>query len=106
MERIKLVVQYDGTNFCGWQLQPAKRTVQGEIEKVLAFLLKEEVRLYASGRTDSGVSAYAQVCHFDTEQAVNEKKLCDSLNALLPEDVAVILCEKVGEDFEYRFSVK
>lgn len=106
MERIKLVVQYDGTNFCGWQLQPEKRTVQGEIEKVLAFLLKEEVRLYASGRTDAGVSAYAQVCHFDTEKSVNEKKLCDSLNALLPEDVAVLTCEKVGEEFDSRFSVK
>ncbi len=106
MERIKLIVQYDGTNFCGWQLQPEKRTVQGEIEKVLAFLLKEDVRLYASGRTDAGVSAYAQVCHFDTEKTVNTNKMCDSLNALLPEDVAVLSCEKVGEEFDSRFSVK
>ena len=106
MERIKLIVQYDGTNFCGWQLQPEKRTVQGEIEKVLAFLLKEDVRLYASGRTDAGVSAYAQVCHFDTEKIVNTNKICDSLNALLPEDVAVLSCEKVGEEFDSRFSVK
>lgn len=106
MERIKLVVQYDGTLFCGWQLQPEKRTVQGEIEKVLEFLLKEKVRLYASGRTDSGVSAYAQVCHFDTEVTVNEKKLCDSLNALLSDDVAVLSCEKVSEEFDSRFSVK
>lgn len=106
MERIKLVVQYDGTLFCGWQLQPEKRTVQGEIEKVLEFLLKEKVRLYASGRTDSGVSAYAQVCHFDTEVTINEKKLCDSLNALLPDDVAVLSCEKVSKEFDSRFSVK
>lgn len=107
MERIKLVVQYDGTNFSGWQLQPNKRTVQGEIEKVLEFLFKESIRLYASGRTDSGVSAFAQVCHFDTEKTgVNTKKLCDSLNALLPEDVAVISCEGVGEEFDSRFSVK
>ncbi len=106
MERIKLVVQYDGQNFCGWQLQPEKRTVQGEIEKVLAFLLKENVRLYASGRTDAGVSAYGQVCHFDTEKDVNEKKLCDSLNALLPDDVAVISCEKTDANFDARFSVK
>lgn len=106
MERIKLVVQYDGTLFCGWQLQPEKRTVQGEIEKVLEFLLKEKVRLYASGRTDSGVSAYAQVCHFDTEVTINEKKLCDSLNALLPDDVAVLSCEKVSDEFDSRFSVK
>ena len=106
MERIKLIVQYDGTNFSGWQLQPKKRTVQGEIERVLEFLLKENTRLYASGRTDAGVSAFAQVCHFDTEKEVNEKKLCDSLNALLPEDVAVLSCEKVDESFDSRFSVK
>ena len=106
MERIKLVIQYDGSEFCGWQLQPEKRTVQGEIEKVLQFLFKEEVRIYASGRTDSGVSAYAQVAHFDIEQNVDTKKLCDSLNALLPKDVAVISCEKTSEDFDSRFTVK
>ncbi len=107
MERIKLVVQYDGTNFKGWQIQPEKRTVQGELEKTLKFLLKEDVKVYASGRTDSGVSAYGQVCHFDTEKSgVNTKKLCDSMNALLDEDVAVVSCEKVSEDFDSRFSVK
>ena len=86
MERIKLVVQYDGTNFCGWQLQPAKRTVQGELEKVLSFLVGEQVRLYASGRTDTGVSAFAQVCHFDTEKQLDAKKLEVSLNGLLPDE--------------------
>ena len=106
MERIKIVVQYDGKDFCGWQLQPSKRTVQGEIEKVLEFLLKEKIRLYASGRTDAGVSAYAQVGHFDTLQNVDVRKLCDSLNALLPQDVAILSCEKVDENFDSRFSVK
>ena len=106
MERIKLVFSYDGAGFSGYQIQPGKRTVQEEIEKVLAFLLKENVRIYASGRTDAGVSALAQVAHFDTEQAVNEKKLLDSLNALLPDDIGVSSVEKVGEDFDARFSVK
>lgn len=106
MERIKLVVQYDGSNFSGWQLQPGKRTIQGEIEKVLEFLLKENVRIYASGRTDSGVSAYAQVAHFDTEQKVDTRKLCDSLNALLPDDIGIVSCESVDESFDSRFSVK
>lgn len=106
MERIKLVVQYDGKEFSGFQLQPERRTVQGELEKVLEFLLKEKIRIYASGRTDAGVSAYAQVVHFDSECEINEKKLLDSLNALLPEDVAVTEATKVPPDFDSRFSVK
>ncbi len=106
MGRIKLVVQYNGKNFSGWQVQPNKRTVQGEVEKVLEFLLKEKIRTYASGRTDAGVSAFGQVIHFDTEQKVDEKKLHTSLNGLLPEDVAIVSCEKVDESFDARFSVK
>ena len=106
MERIKLVVQYDGKDFNGWQIQPNKRTAQGELEKVLEFLMKEKVHTFASGRTDSGVSAFGQVVHFDTEQSVNTKKLLVSLNGLLPEDVAVTSCEVVPETFDARFSVK
>ena len=106
MERIKLKIEYDGKNFSGWQLQPGKRTVQGELEKVFSFLLKENVRLYASGRTDSGVSALGQIAHFDTESDVNEKRFLSSINALLPEDVSVRELEKVDENFDARFSVK
>ena len=106
MTRIKLIIQYDGTNFSGWQLQPGKRTVQGELEKALSFLLKEDVRTYASGRTDSGVSAYGQVAHFDTEQELNLKKLQDGLNALTPDDIAVPGLEIAPEGFDARFSVK
>lgn len=106
MERFKLVMQYDGKDFSGFQVQPNKRTVQGELEKVLSFLLKENVKIYASGRTDSGVSAMAQVAHFDTEKSVSEKSLQSSLNALLPSDVAITSLERVGLDFDARFSVK
>lgn len=106
MERIKIVMQYDGTLFCGFQVQPEKRTVQGEIEKVLSFLLKENIKIYASGRTDAGVSAFSQVAHFDTEKQVNEKSLLSSLNALLPNDIAIIEVSKVDEFFDARFSVK
>lgn len=106
MERIKLVVQYNGKNFSGWQVQPEKRTVQGELEKVLEFLLKEKVKTYASGRTDAGVSSYGQVVHFDTDKEIVTKSLLVSLNGLLPEDVAVTSCEKVTNDFDARFSVK
>ncbi len=106
MERIKLVVQYNGKDFSGWQLQPEKRTVQGVLEEKLKFLVGEEIRLYASGRTDAGVSAMAQVAHFDTEKKVNPNSLKNSLNGLLPSDVAVLLAEKVDESFDARFSVK
>ena len=106
MIRIKLIIQYDGASFSGWQLQPGKRTVQGELEKALTFLLKEEVRTYASGRTDSGVSAYGQVAHFDTDKELNLKKLQDSLNALTPDDIAVTGLEIAPEGFDARFSVK
>lgn len=106
MERIKLVVQYNGKEFCGWQVQPNKRTVEGELEKVLEFLLKEKVKTFASGRTDSGVSAFGQVVHFDTEQTLDVKKLHTSLNGLLPSDIAIVSCEKVDSCFDARFSVK
>lgn len=106
MERIKLVVQYDGKDFKGWQVQPNKRTVQGELEKVLEFLMKEKINTFASGRTDSGVSAFGQVVHFDTDQNVNTKKLLVSLNGLLPEDIAVTSCENAPESFDARFTVK
>lgn len=106
MERIKLVVQYNGKEFCGWQVQPNKRTVEGELEKVLEFLLKEKIKTFASGRTDSGVSSYGQVVHFDTEQVIDVKKLHTSLNGLLPKDIAIVSCENVDSSFDARFSVK
>ncbi len=106
MERIKLTIQYNGKNFSGWQIQPNKRTIQGELERVLEFLMKGKVKTYASGRTDAGVSALGQVAHFDTEQQVDVKKLLVSLNGLLPEDIAVTSCEFAPKDFDARFSVK
>lgn len=106
MERIKFNVQYDGKNFCGWQVQPKGRSVQGELEEKLGFLLGEKVRVYASGRTDAGVSAISQVCHFDTEKNVTPERLKNSLNALLPNDVAVTQMSHAPEGFDARFSVK
>lgn len=106
MNRYKLVIEYDGSNFCGFQVQPEKRTIQGEIEKVLEFLLKNKTKIYASGRTDAGVSALGQVAHFDTEQELNEKTFQASINALLPNDVAVVDFSKADESFDARFSVK
>lgn len=106
MKRYKFIIQYDGTDFSGFQIQPEKRTIQGEIEKVLEFLMQEKVKIYASGRTDAGVSALAQVCHFDTEQNIDAKKLEVSLNGLLPKDIAVLSVKEVTEEFDSRFTAK
>ncbi len=106
MERFKLIIQYDGALFSGFQIQPGKRTIQGELEKILSFLVGEETRIYASGRTDTGVSAFSQVCHFDTEKNLDAKKLEVSLNGLLPDDIAVIEVKQVGMDFDSRFTAK
>ena len=107
MKRYRLDIAYNGKNFSGYQIQPGKRTIQEEVEKVLEFLLGEKVRIYASGRTDAGVSALCQVVHFDTEKTdINTKKLTDSLNALLPDDISVSKVEEVDENFDARFTVK
>lgn len=97
---------YDGAEFSGFQVQPEKRTIQGEIERVLGFLLGKCTKIYASGRTDAGVSALIQVAHFDTEKELSEKKFMGSMNALLPQSVKITKLERAEEGFDARFSVK
>ena len=106
MERYKLVIAYNGKNFSGFQIQPEKITIQGEIERVLEFLLKEKIRIYGSGRTDAGVSALAQVAHFDFDGKINEKKIQDGLNALLPEGIMIVSLSRGDDSFDARFSAK
>lgn len=106
MNRYRLDISYNGKNFSGFQVQPEKRTIQGEIEKVLAFLLKEDVRIYASGRTDAGVSALCQVAHFDTEKTIDVVKVLNSLNALLPNDISILNLSIAENGFDARFSAK
>ncbi len=104
--RIMLVLQYDGTNFCGWQVQPGLRTVQGELENAVFSLTGERVSVIASGRTDSGVHARGQVAHFDTNSTIPPENFCRALNVLLPSDVKVIKSELAPENFHSRFSAK
>ena len=106
MKRYRLDIAYDGKKFSGYQLQPNKRTIQGEIEKVLSFLLKEKTTIYASGRTDAGVSALNQVAHFDSEIEFDTKKLTDSLNGLLPDDISILKVTETSIDFDARFTAK
>ena len=106
MSRIKLTIEYDGTDFCGYQIQPEKRTIQAELEKALKAIYGDEVLTFASGRTDAGVHALGAVVHYDEPKKLKNKRIADSINAFLPDDVKVISAEEVGEDFDARFTAK
>ncbi|HQL82970.1 MAG TPA: tRNA pseudouridine(38-40) synthase TruA [Spirochaetota bacterium] len=101
--RIAITVQYDGSAFNGWQAQLGGRTVQDEIEKAIRVLLKEETRVVASGRTDSGVHALGQVVHFNTDSDISLQRLCIGMNGILPRDMAVVNGYDVPSDFHARF---
>lgn len=107
MQRYKCIISYDGTQFAGYQVQPNKRTVQGEVEKALRKLHKDmDVKVSASGRTDAGVHARGQVIHFDSPLKIPLEKWEVALNTLLPEDIAIIHTEMAADDFHARFDAK
>ncbi|HOT45310.1 MAG TPA: tRNA pseudouridine(38-40) synthase TruA [Spirochaetota bacterium] len=101
--RIAIEVEYDGTQYNGWQIQNGGRTVQGEIEKAIAVLTREHSRTIASGRTDSGVHALGQVVHFDTGSALSLQRVCIGLNGILPKDISVKNAYRVHDGFHARF---
>ncbi len=104
MVRLRAVISYDGSQFSGYQVQPGKRTVQLELEKVLTKIHKgEAVRVVASGRTDAGVHATGQVIHFDTTYTFPMDRWRTALNVQLPKDIRVISVEQVRDDFHARF---
>ncbi|MDZ7262019.1 MAG: tRNA pseudouridine(38-40) synthase TruA, partial [candidate division KSB1 bacterium] len=94
MRNIKLTIEYDGTAFHGWQWQPDVRTIQGEIESSLKTLLREEIRIIGSGRTDVGVHALGQVANFHTQSRLDLKAIQKGLNSLLPEDIVILKVEE------------
>lgn len=102
MKRVKLVVAYDGTDFRGWQLQPKVRTVEGELNRALSGLLREEIQVTGASRTDSGVHALCNVAVFDTGSPIPPVKLSWALNQRLPEDVRVQDSCEVEADFHPR----
>jgi len=103
---IKLKIEYDGTDFSGWQKQPKLRTVQGEIEDKLTGILQEKITLTGSGRTDVGVHALEQVANFKTESKLNLVSMHRGLNSLLPEDILIKEVEEVDSDFNSRYGAK
>ncbi|MGM8212789.1 tRNA pseudouridine(38-40) synthase TruA [Virgibacillus sp. W0430] len=104
MEKLKCIISYDGTNFSGFQIQPKKRTIQGEIEKALLKMHKgEHIRIQASGRTDTGVHAKGQVIHFTSTIQMEEQNWRRALNTLLPDDLRIQDVKKVPASFHARF---
>ncbi|MCL1632422.1 tRNA pseudouridine(38-40) synthase TruA [Sporolactobacillus sp. CPB3-1] len=107
MTKIKCTVAYDGTQFHGYQVQPGKRTVQREIEKVLTRMHHgRTVKIVASGRTDAGVHALGQVFHFETMLNIPEERWAMALNSMLPDDIHIWRSEFVSDQFHARYDVK
>lgn len=104
--RIKLTVEYCGTDYCGWQRQDNAVSVQQVLEDALYKLLGEKTRITGAGRTDAGVHAVAQVCHFDTDADLPPYKLAHALNFALPRDIRIKQAEQVKEDFHARYDAK
>jgi tRNA pseudouridine38-40 synthase len=106
LKNIKLLLEYDGTSFAGWQVQPGQRTVQGVLEEALQKITGDRVALTGSGRTDAGVHASGQVANFRTERDIPLKAFNQGMNAILPGDVAVLAAEEAEPDFHARFGAK
>lgn len=102
--RYIIKVSYDGLNYCGWQSQNNKKTIQDVLEKAFFDVIGENVKLFASGRTDAEVSAICQVVHFDAENL--KKDALGHINAILPPDIRVNSIEKAPFDFNARFDAK
>ena len=102
MKRIKMTVAYDGTGYCGWQLQPNGVTIEEILNVTLSELLKEPVCVIGASRTDSGVHALGNVAVFDTESRIPGEKLCYAVNQKLPEDIRVLESEEVPLDWHPR----
>lgn len=103
MKRVKLLIAYDGTNYCGWQKQINGITVEEVINKTLTELLNEEIEVIGASRTDSGVHALANVAVFDTETKIPAEKISFALNQRLPEDITIQGSEEVPLDFHPRY---
>lgn len=102
--RYKATIAYDGTNFSGFQIQPKERTVQGELEKALKTINKNQfIRIHPAGRTDTGVHAMAMVFHFDFPTSIPKQGVFKAMNALLPSDITLNRLELVVNEFHARY---
>lgn len=105
-KRYKITISYFGKGFFGWQIQPKQISVQQMLQEKLSLLLKKQIKVVGSGRTDSGVHAIKQVAHFDSEKKINRKKIQRALNALLSPLIQISSIEEVDPSFHARYSAK
>ncbi len=103
---MKVVLEYDGSGFAGWQQQTHGRTVEAELKRALRELTGAEHKVYAAGRTDAGAHAEGQVVSFQTDGRISAQRMVAALNARLPADVAVLTAEVVPDDFHARYSAR
>ena len=106
MRNIKLTIEYDGKNFAGWQTQPGKISIQGEIIKAIKEVTGEDVELNASGRTDAGVHALGQVANFKTNSKIDIEKIPYAINSKIPHSIVIKEAEEVEERFHSRYNCK
>ncbi len=103
MKRVGMIIAYDGTNYCGWQIQPNGITIQGVLNETLSKLLGEKIEVKGASRTDAGVHALGNVAVFDTNARMPAGKISFALNQFLPEDIRIQLSEEVEPDFHPRY---
>ncbi len=103
MSNLKLIIEYDGSAYHGWQRQANQPTIQEAIETALSRMTREAVCVIGSGRTDAGVHALGQVANFHTQANISPRAIRAGLNSLLPHDIVIKSCESVAEDFHARF---
>ena len=104
VKRYFIWLSYDGTNYHGWQVQPNGISVQGELQRVLSTLLRQEISITGAGRTDAGVHARVMAAHFEIEADIDCKQLAYKMNRMLPQDIVVDRIEEVSLDMHARFS--
>ena len=102
MKRIKLTVAYDGTDYCGWQIQKNGVTVEEVLNRALSRLTEEKITVIGASRTDAGVHARGNVAVFDTDTRIPAERIAYAVNALLPEDVVVVRSEEVPAGWHPR----
>jgi len=102
MRNIKLTIEYDGTNYCGWQRQRSGLAIQEVLENAIAKITREEIKIVASGRTDAGVHAYAQTANFRSQTRLSPHRLLAGINSILPSDIVIKSLEDVALSFHSR----
>ena len=102
-KNFKIIVEYDGTSFFGWQRQKDRKTIQGELERALSLILNQDIKIFGSGRTDAGVHAYGQVANFHADTHIASRDIKKGVNSLIKQPIVIRDCHIVEETFHARY---